>query len=107
VIKHIALFNLKDEHEGRSKNENLQAILNNVGRLKNDVPINKRIEASQQLERDRTIPWAADLAVYVEFDSVEDYDSYVAHPIHQECAAFAASVSDHVEGITYESTLLA
>lgn len=104
MIKHIALFNLKDEAGGQTKDQNRQQILRNVGRLQHEIPVNKRIEVGRQLA-ERSAPWAADLAVYVEFDSVADYDAYVAHPVHREAAAFAASVSDHAEGITYASTI--
>lgn len=105
MIKHIALFNLKDAANGKTKDENKSQILRNVERLKNEVPVKKRIEAAPQLSRDRNNPWAADLAVYVEFESLTDYDAYLAHPLHKEAADFAASVSDHAEGITFESAL--
>lgn len=82
---------------------NKRQIMRNVDRLRDKIPVPKRIESAEQLPRDRAVPWAADLVVYVEFDSLEDYDAYFAHRIHQQAAAFAASVSEHVEGITSES----
>ena len=105
MIKHIVLFNLKDHAEGASKNDNLQTILRNAERLRTEVPVNKQIEVSQQLERERGAPRTADLIVVVEFESIADFDAFRVHPVHQECAAFAVSVSKHVEAFTYESTL--
>ncbi len=106
MIRHIALFNLKDQAAGKSKDENRRQIVANVDRLRLEIPVNKRVEAGQQIAA-QPAPWAVDLVVVAEFESVADYDAYFAHPVHREAAAFAASVSDHVEGITYESTLSA
>ena len=105
MIKHIALFSLKAEAAGKTSAENKQQIIRNVDRLRSEIPVCKRIEASEQLQRDHSAPWAADLVVYVEFPTLDDYDAYFRHPVHQEAAAFAASVSQRVEGITYESAL--
>lgn len=103
MIKHIALFTLKDEANGNTRQQNIEQIRQNVQRLKHEIPVNKRVEVAEQLQRDRDVVWAADLAVCAEFDSLADYDAYVAHPVHIEAATFAASVSEHVKGITFES----
>ncbi|MBX3435151.1 MAG: Dabb family protein [Pirellulales bacterium] len=104
MIKHIALFNLKDEAAGRTKEDNRRQILSNLERLRREIPVNKRVEAGQQLAS-QPASWAVDMAVLAEFDTIEDYNAYIEHPVHKEAAAFAASVSYHVEGITYESSV--
>ena len=105
MIKHIALFKLKDEANGNSKKANIDQIAVNVHGLRDSIKEIDVIEvAPTYIDADSPFP-SYDLAVYVEFSSKEAYDSYFHHPLHQKAAAFAASVSDQVAGMTYNETL--
>jgi hypothetical protein len=105
MIKHIALFKLKDEANGKSKKENIDQMAVNVHGLKDAIKEIDAIEVAPTY-RDADSPYPSyDLAVCVEFSSKQAYDSYFNHPIHQKAAAFAASVSDQVAAITYNEAL--
>ncbi|MCU7905949.1 MAG: Dabb family protein [Candidatus Thiodiazotropha sp. (ex Epidulcina cf. delphinae)] len=105
MIKHIALFKLKDEANGRNKKENIERIAVNIHGLESAIKEIHSIEVAPiYIDADSPYP-SYDLAVYAEFSSKEDYDIYFHHPIHQQAAAFAASVSDQVAAITYKETL--
>ena len=101
MIKHIGMFTLKEEHGGRSREENASQILANVDGLRAGIPGISHIEAGRPFVDARVAFPQADMAVYVEFETLEDYEAYFNHPKHREAAAFAASVSAAVAGITY------
>jgi hypothetical protein len=105
MIKHIALFKLKDEANGKSKKSNIDQMAVNVHGLRNAIKEIDVIEVAPTYS-DADSPYPSyDLAVYVEFSSKEAYDSYFHHPLHHKAADFAASVCDQVASMTYNETL--
>lgn len=106
MIKHIALFKLKNKVNEKSKEENKKQIIKNVQRLKNDIKEIKKIEIGDHFETEKTSFPGWDLVVYVEFDTVAEYETYFTHPTHKEVAAFAALVSESVAGITYDKSFV-
>ncbi len=105
MIKHIALFKLKDETNGRGRDDNKAQIVKNVHGLRDNIPGIRLIEVAENFI-DLAAPFPAyDLVVFVEFETKTDYDSYFTHPLHKAAAAFASSVSEHVAGITYKDAL--
>jgi hypothetical protein len=93
MIRHIALFKLKESANGQTKAENLAQIKRNVERLRESIGTIKTIEARENLA-DANSPFPAeDLCVYVEFANQADYDFYFNHPVHKEAAAFAGAVT--------------
>ena len=105
MYTHIALFTLKESAEGHTKEENIQQILTNIQHMKETISQIKNITAGPYYEV-QSIPMIAyDLAIWVELETLEDYQGYIQHPVHQEAAHFAAQVSDKVAAITYKNVL--
>lgn len=102
MIRHIALFRLADSAGGRSKQENLEQIKHNVGKLREAIETIGSIEVKENFHDSSALFPADDLCVFAEFTSRADYDAYFNHPVHREAAGFAASVSENVHAITYE-----
>ncbi len=100
MIRHIALFMLKENVEGKSKRENIEQIKHNVQGLAENIETIKFIECRENFPDKESVFQAADLCVYAEFETKEDYDTYFHHLVHQKAAAFASSVSTQVHGIT-------
>lgn len=44
-----------------------------------------------------------DMILITQFDSMEDFDTYIAHPIHVEVSKYIAGVLDTGAAICYES----
>lgn len=101
MIKHMALFTLKKSQDGMDKGEMARRISRNVGGLRDAIPSIRHIEVGGPFEVSGVSFPQSDVAVYVEFDSEADYKAYFNHPLHKAAAAFAASVSERVSGITY------
>ncbi len=95
MIKHIVMWKLKDEANGRTREENAHKIKSDLEAL---VP---RIQAIGKLEVGINIvpsDAAFDVALYSEFASLEDLQAYMNHPEHQAIVGFVRSVisSRHV-----------
>ena len=99
MIRHICMFKLKDEFNGKSKAEN----------------ITKAIELSQQI---REIPSVIkfevvtncadapesnfDLSLIFDFEDIDSLNEYQIHPKHLEFANFIHSVRERRACIDYE-----
>lgn len=89
MIKHIVIWKLKDEAAGRTKAENAQKLKADIEALADVIPEIKRIEVG--------LNWAAsdqagDVALYSEFASRKDLDTYQNHPAHQAVVAFVKEI---------------
>jgi hypothetical protein len=102
MIKHIALFKLKENHNGLNKQNIISEIIKNVHGLRENIKEIKHIEVAPNYPDNKAIFSAADLAVYVEFETDNDFELYFNHPLHKAAAAYAVSVSEQVSGISYK-----
>ncbi len=105
MFRHIALFQLKDDANGLSKEESRQQIIQNVRRLRENIPFIKRIEVGEHFVDQRTTFPGADLCVYVELETQQDYDNYINHPVHQEIAQVTRLLVASSSTITFNQSL--
>ena len=104
MIKHIALFKLKEFAEGADKAENLRRIAANVKALRENNPQARLVELGLPKEYPDPVtkfPYY-DVSVCAEFANEQDYVSYFASASHIKARDFAAKVSESAAGITYE-----
>lgn len=85
MIKHIVMWNLKDEN----KQENMQIIKSRLEGLVGVIPEIKKMEVGINFNRTNM---AYDLCLYSEFLTKEDLDIYKNHPKHKEISEFVLSV---------------
>jgi len=100
MIKHIVFFGLADSAEGKSKAENAQIIKSGLENLIHLIPQIKKIEVGINYPNSPKTNY--DIALYSEFDAMEDVDIYQEHPEHKKVAAYIAKVKISRAAVDYE-----
>lgn len=99
MIKHIVMWKLKDDVEGRSKLENSKLVKESMEGLKKDIKEIISIEVGINIvEGDQ----AYDLVLNSKFASLGDLDIYQKHPAHVEVVKFASPLLESRVVIDYE-----
>uniref|UniRef100_A0A7C3W974 Dabb family protein n=1 Tax=Fundidesulfovibrio putealis TaxID=270496 RepID=A0A7C3W974_9BACT len=90
MIKHIVMWTLKDQAEGKTKAENLETMKALLEELPAKVPgvIDLEVATSGIFE---SVP-ATDIVLYTTFASKEALAAYAVHPEHLKVVAFVKSV---------------
>ncbi len=91
MIKHIVMWKLKEQAEGKSKAENAQLIKEKLLALPAKIPEILKIEVGVNISSD---PTAFDAVLVSEFADEAALKRYIEHPAHREAAAFVASVRE-------------
>ena len=81
MIKHIVMWKIKENVEGRSKLENAQIVKESIEDLKKDIKEIMNIEVGINMVEGEQ---AHDIILNSEFASLEDLDIYQKHPAHLE-----------------------
>jgi hypothetical protein len=100
MVRHIDLFKLADEAEGRSKAENALIIKERLEELKNTIPVIRKIEVKINLSEASADNH--DVILESEFDTLEDVRTYAVHPEHIKVGEFIAKVRTSRAAIDYE-----
>lgn len=100
MVRHIVLFKLADEAEGRSKAENALIIKERLEELKNTIPVIRKIEVKINLSEASADNH--DVILESEFDTLEDVRTYAVHPEHIKVGVFIAKVRTSRAAIDYE-----
>ena len=100
MIKHIVMWTLKDEAEGRSKAENAKKMKELLEALPAKVPgvVELEVATAGIFE---AVP-AADVVLYTSYKTKEDLKAYAVHPEHQAVVAFIKTVVSERRVIDYE-----
>ena len=85
MVKHIVMFNFKDEN----KEENIKKAKEMLLALLRRVPSLKKMEVGVNFSTEER---AMDLSIYTEFEDKEGLDAYAIHPQHLEVVAFIKTV---------------
>lgn len=99
MVRHIVLFKLADEAEGRSKAENALIIKERLEELKNTIPVIRKIEVKINLSEASADNH--DVILESEFDTLEDVRTYAVHPEHIKVGEFIAKVRTSRAAIDY------
>lgn len=99
MLKHIVMFRMKEEAEGRTKEENIQRLVDILKGLKDKIPVVRYLEVGVNKGSSRS---ASDVVLYTEFDSMEDLAIYRNHPEHQKAVDFIENVCTERRVIDYE-----
>lgn len=98
MVKHIVLFKLKDEVPADRKREVMCAFKQAIEALPARIPFIRRVEVGLNMNADE----AWHIALYSEFDSLEDVKAYAAHPDHVAAASLLAEVKEGRACVDYE-----
>ncbi len=99
MIKHIVLWKLKENAEGKSKKENALQIKKILEDLKNVIPQITELEVGINFN-DSTA--AYDVALYSIFQTVKDLDTYQNHPDHVKAADVIGKLREERVVVDYE-----
>lgn len=100
MVKHIVLFKLADEAEGRSRTENALIIKEKLEALIEVIPVIRKIEVKLNLSE--ASDDNHDIILYSEFDSLDDVKTYAVHPEHLKIGAYISKVRTSRAAIDYE-----
>ncbi len=98
MIKHIVIWNLKEEAAGGTAAENGVKIKEMIEALNGKIDELKHVEVGVDVF-EATQKW--NIVLYSEFDSKEDLQAYAVHPLHQECVSFIKEVVTSRDAIDY------
>ncbi|MDO6354216.1 Dabb family protein [Caloramator sp. CAR-1] len=99
MIKHIVMWRLKDEAEGRRKDENAKAMKSILEDLKGKIDVIQHLEVGINFAKSDA---AFDVALYSEFKSKEDLEKYINHPEHKKVVEFINKVREERYVVDYE-----
>lgn len=98
MIKHIVLFKLKEEIGTAEKETVMNQFKVAIEALPAVIPFIRKIEVGLNMNPAET--WH--IALYSEFDNMEDLKAYATHPAHVEAAKLLANVKDERSCVDYE-----
>ena len=101
MIKHIVLFGLAEQAEGKTKAENALIIKNELEGLAALIPELKKIEVG--INCGGAPQGNYDLALCCEFENMADLDIYQNHPEHQRVGGYIGKVRVSRAAVDYET----
>lgn len=99
MVKHLVLFKLKDEIPVAQKEAVMQSFKQAIEALPAKIPVIRKIEVGLNMNPGET--WH--IALYSEFDTLEDVKFYAAHPDHVAAGKLLADVKESRACVDYEA----
>ena len=99
MIRHICMFQLKKEANGKSKARNLEEALRRLDEMKT-IDLIKRFEVVTNYEQAPENNY--DLSLIFDFDTMQDLVAYQKHPMHVEFRDFITPVRENRACIDFE-----
>jgi hypothetical protein len=91
MIKHIVMWNFKEQALGNDRKTNALLARDKLNALEGKIPGLLKIEAGIDFS---ATPQSADLILYSEFESVEALQAYQIHPEHEAVKNFIVAITD-------------
>ncbi|MFY9198683.1 MAG: Dabb family protein [Acutalibacteraceae bacterium] len=98
MVKHIVTWKFYDSAEGKTKEENIEIVKNDLLSLKGVISEIKHIELGKDIS---CTDASYDLVLVTDFENNEDLESYRVHPEHQKIAKYVAKVTSYRGVIDY------
>ena len=99
MIKHIVMWKVKDNVEGRTKLESAKLVKERIEGLKKDIKEIVNIEVGINIVEAEQ---AYDLVLNSEFENLEDLDIYQKHAAHVEVVKFVGQFLESRVVIDYQ-----
>lgn len=99
MIRHIVLFKLKDFENEIRKQEIRLKIKNRIEELPGKIDLIRRCEVGEDI---RKLDMSYDIVLTMDFDNLNDLNTYTDHPAHQEFIRFNKEFSASKVCIDYE-----
>lgn len=98
MVKHIVLFKLKDEASADEKLTAMNNFKKAIEALPAKISVIRKIEVGLNMNPAET--WS--IALYSEFDTLDDVKVYATHPDHVAAGKIIAEVKDGRACVDYE-----
>ncbi len=98
MVRHIVLFKLKKEAPADVKTAAMHGFKQAIEALPAKIPFIRKIEVG--LNGNAAEEW--DIALYSEFDTMDDVALYAAHPDHKAAGKLLADVKERRACVDYE-----
>lgn len=98
MVKHIVLFKLKDEVTAEERLTAMNAFKAAIESLPAQIPFLRKVEVGFNINPAET--WS--VALYSEFDSLDDVKAYAVHPAHKAAGKLLAEVRESRACVDYE-----
>ena len=98
MIKHIVLFKLKEELPTDEKKAIMNQFKEAIEALPAKIDVIRKVEVGLNINPNET--W--DIALYSEFDSMEDVKTYATHPDHVAAAGIIAHAKESRSCVDYQ-----
>lgn len=98
MVKHIVLFKLKDEVSADEKLAAMNNFKAAIEALPAKIPVIRKIEVGLNMNPGETL----NIALYSEFDTLDDVKSYAVHPDHVAAGKLLATVKESRACVDYE-----
>lgn len=98
MVKHIVLFKLKDDASADAKLAAMHAFKDAIEALPTKIPFIRKIEVGLNINPAET--WS--IALYSEFDTLDDVRQYAVHPDHVAAGKLLAEVKESRACVDYE-----
>ena len=100
MVRHIVMFELLEEAEGRSKKENIELAREKAEALRDKIPTLKAYQVVVNAQKaDQT---NYDIALICDFEDMAGLDSYQNHPEHKAVGAFIGGIRKSRACIDFE-----
>lgn len=98
MVKHIVLFKLKDEVSADEKLAAMNNFKAAIEALPAKIPVIRKVEVGLNMNPGET--W--NIALYSEFETLDDVKSYAVHPDHVAAGKLLATVKESRACVDYE-----
>jgi len=99
MVKHIVLWKLKENAEGRTRHQNAVLLKQELEALKKKIPVIMHIEVGINFNNSEA---AYDLALYMECKTAQDLQVYQYHPEHLKIAELVGKLRESRVVVDYE-----
>lgn len=99
MVKHIVLFQLDPEMADEDRLNVMQAFKKGIEALPAQIPFIRKIEVGLNINSQESF----DIALYSEFDSLDDVKAYSVHPAHVAVAGLLKDCKKSRSCVDYES----
>ena len=94
------MFKFLDSAEGRSKKENVEITANMLNDLQGKIP--QLLKSEVKINSDSASPDNYDLILIADYNSWEDLNAYIVHPLHKAVGEFMKGVRESRACVDYE-----
>lgn len=100
MIKHIVMFKLKEEANGKTAKENLEGALERLKNFEQEIPSLVHFEARTNSPEAPESNY--ELALVCDFNDIDGLNEYQVHQVHKSFGAYITPVRESRACIDYE-----